>query len=552
MLSVALAAITATWISGTYAGSELRKVQMSEYSPRQEVELNIGELIAAGAVKPESAIAINEEREKSWILRTPEGPPDKRWPQNLLNARPGAPDLTVNTGLKGVYDIYVQARAVHMGGADGMAAKPEDVFPMAFELGLDDGTRQQVIGLTGLPDYHYDTEVLGAHCWNLSGRKLVLRSLGKPVYLYGFRFVPAVPQKADDKLAGRKVTRWLATDHVTIVKEPDKHLGFPGAALLKNGDLVAVYREGTKHGVEAGGKNCLSRSTDGGRTWLPRITLIDRPGDDRGPGIFQMSDDTVIATSNSCMVVSNDFGHTWSEPMPTPVSSPMGAVEDENGHIVYGGQSQIQRNFTRIGHRDANLLACAVYRSKDKARSWEKVGIATHTLQMPWPEDFLWQREPFMCVIPNKMYLMCNCNRMKGDGFIRVNRSTDRGKTWGAIIKTPVWGKPAHLLPVRDGRLLMTYGYRQTPWGVRACLSSDYGKTWDMDNEIIIRMDGGTPEGQPRKVSNTDLGYPVSVQLVDGRVFTVYYFNKHGSNCFIAGTFWELPKTPGKRVNPPI
>jgi len=520
-------------------------VQVPEYRPRQEVEFDIGELIASGAVEPVSAIATNEEREKSWILRTPGGPPDKRWPKNLLNARPGVPDLTIDARLEGAYDIYVHVRAVHMGGADGMTVKPDDVFPMAFELSLDDGSKHQVIGATGFPDYHFDTEVLAAHCWDLSGRKLVLRNLNKPVYLYGLRFVPAVSQKAPldalDELGSVKVTRWLATDHVTIVKEPDKHFGFPGGAQLKNGHLVVVYREGTQHGVEDIGKNCLSRSTDGGQTWLPRITLIDRPGDDRGPAVFQMSDGTVIATSDGCMAVSNDLGYTWSKPMPTPVSSPMGAVEDEDGYIVYGGQSHVQKSFTRIGHRDANLLACAVYRSKDKARSWEEIGIATYTLQMPWPEDFLWQREPSMCVIPNKMYVMCNCNRMKGDGFVRISRSTDRGKTWGPIIKTPVWGKPAHLLPVRDGRLVMTYGYRRPPWGVRACLSSDLGKTWDKDNEIIIRMDGGTPEGQPRRVGNTDLGYPVSMQLDDGRIFTVYYFNKDGSNCFIAATFWELP-----------
>ena len=534
--------------SCAHGASELRRVEVFEFQPRQEVKLDIGELIGSGAVQPASAISTNTDRKRSWVLRTPDGDPDMRWPRNLLNARPGAPDLTVEVGMEGAYDIYVQVRAVHMGGADGMGAEPENVFPMAFELALDDGSKRQVIGASGFPDYHYDTEVLAAHCWDLTGRKLVLRNLDKPVYLYGFRFVPTVQKKASPDahggIGGRKVTRWLATDHVTIVKEPDRHFAFPGAAQLKNGDLVAVYREGTKHGVEKIGKNCLSRSTDGGHTWLPRITLIDRPGDDRGPAIFQMSDGTVVATSNGCMSVSTDLGHTWSEPLPTPVSSPMGAVEDEDGHIVYGGQLHVQSRFTSIGHRHANLLACAVYRSKDRARSWEQVGIATYTLQMPWPEDFLWQREPSMCVAPNKAYVMCNCNRRKGDGFFRISRSTDRGKTWEPVIKTPVWGKPGHLMATRDGRLLMTYGYRRPPWGVRACLSSDYGKTWDMDNEIIIRMDGGTAEGQPRKVSNTDLGYPVSVQLDDARVFTVYYFNKAGSNCFIAGTFWELPSKP--------
>ena len=127
------------------------------------------------------------------------------------------------------------------------------------------------------------------------------------------------------------------------------------------------------------------------------------------------------------------------------------------------------------------------------------------------------------------------------DGFLRITRSADRGSTWGPVIKTPAWGKPGHLLALRDGRLLMTYGYRRAPWGVRVCLSSDCGETWDLDNEIIIRMDGGTPEGKPLKVGNTDLGYPASIELPDGRIFSVYYFNKDGSNAFMAGTFWELP-----------
>ena len=67
----------------------------------------------------------------------------------------------------------------------------------------------------------------------------------------------------------------------------------------------------------------------------------------------------------------------------------------------------------------------------------------------------------------------------------------------------------------------MTYGYRRPPWGIRACLSHDCGRTWDIDNEIVIRMDGGTPDGQKRKVGDSDLGYPVSVQLDDSTIFTV-------------------------------
>jgi len=355
---------------------------------------------------------------------------------------------------------------------------------------------------------------------------------------------------AMESYSEHKCTRWLATNHVTIVADPDRHFAFGGVAQLANGDLAVVYREGTKHGVEPIGKVCLSRSKDGGRTWLPRVTVFDRPNeDDRGGSISQMSDGTALLfTASGGMRTSADFGETWSEIRPTNIASPSGGVEDEEGHIVYGGQASVQKQFALIDGEPADLQACVIERSRDKGLSWERVGVATYTVYVKdkIEKTVLYQREPSLCVVPNKFYVMCTCCRMAGEGFIRVIRSADRGKTWGPVITTPVWGKPGHLLALKDGRVLLSYGYRRPPYGVRACLSYDYGQTWDMDNEIILRMDGGTPPGQARKVSDTDLGYPQSIQLKDGRIFTVYYFNQNGSNAYMAGTFWELPPRPAQ------
>ena len=301
--------------------------------------LDIGDLIASGAVQPASAIHADDQTD-GWLLRTPKGPDRLRWYRNLLNAGPGAPDLTIDLKLKGVWDVYVQVRAVN-----GAA---QDALPMAFELRLDDGSRREVVGAKGFPDYHYDTEILACHRWPMDGRKLVLHSLGKPVYLYGFRCVPS--EGAHATADGPKVARWLATDHVTIVQEPDRHFAFPGAALLKNGDLAVVYREGTVHGEERTGKISLSRSTDGGRRWQPRVTVLDRPDvDDRDPSIFQMSDGTILLFSADCLSTSRDNGRTWSPPLATPVFGPKGGVEDEEGHIVYGGLRRVvQDHFAEI------------------------------------------------------------------------------------------------------------------------------------------------------------------------------------------------------------
>lgn len=512
---------------------------MPEYSAVEEVRADIGKLISEGKVQPASAISTDAVKEKCWLLRTPNGPPELRWSGNMLNWREDAPDLTLDLGLEGTYDIYAQVRAVNGSGAMGVSSKVDDALPMAFTLELDDGSKREVVSAKGFPDHHFDLEVLACHEWNLTGRKIILRSMGKPVYLAGFRLVPT--QKAMGAVTSRKTMRWLATDHVVIAKEEAKHFAFPGVALLKNGDLAVVYREGTIHMPEPTGRVSLSRSTDGGRTWLPRVTALDRPGiDDRDPSIFQMANGTVLLTSSDCLCTSTDSAHTWSKPLPTPVFGPHGAVEDEDGNIVYGAlKREVQSELTRVGDRSVRLQADAAYRSKDLGQTWDSAGIAAFTTYIPGAMDYVWLDEPFMAVVPQKFWIFSA--RVDLDGFVRIIRSPDRGKTWEPVIKTPIWGYPQHLLRLRDGRLLMSYGYRRPPYGVRACLSSDNGKTWDLDNEIVIRMDGGAPAGTKVKVVDKDLGYPVSVQLGDGRIFTVYYLNKDGSNCFIAGTFWAVP-----------
>jgi len=121
-------------------------------------------------------------------------------------------------------------------------------------------------------------------------------------------------------------------------------------------------------------------------------------------------------------------------------------------------------------------------------------------------------------------------------GHVFQSVSDDDGRTWSERVETPMWGFPAHVLELSDGRLLCAYGYRRPPFGVRATLSYDGGETWDIANEIVVRDDGGT----------SDLGYPVSIELPDGRVLMAYYFNQETSEDpesitrYIAGTFLEL------------
>ena len=89
--------------------------------------------------------------------------------------------------------------------------------------------------------------------------------------------------------------------------------------------------------------------------------------------------------------------------------------------------------------------------------------------------------------------------------------STDGGKTWSMPHAIGVWGLPSHLLKLRDGALLMSYGHRRGPFGNQARVSRNHGRSWSAP--VTISADG----------AGGDLGYPSTVELADGSLLTVWY-----------------------------
>lgn len=109
--------------------------------------------------------------------------------------------------------------------------------------------------------------------------------------------------------------------------------------------------------------------------------------------------------------------------------------------------------------------------------------------------------------------------------------SLDEGASWTAPRILDIAGYPAHLLQLQDGRLLMTFGWRYPDFGIRTVLSNDDGANWDTEHTFRIR--GGLP---PR-----NLGYPVTVQADDGRLFTIYYGEDDTGVTCIMGSHWCPP-----------
>jgi len=125
--------------------------------------------------------------------------------------------------------------------------------------------------------------------------------------------------------------------------------------------------------------------------------------------------------------------------------------------------------------------------------------------------------------------------------------SEDGGKTWDCPVETSFEGFPNHLLRLRDGRILCTFGYRRAPMGIRALISEDGGRTWDTDHEYILRDDAdyisdAWPPKKRVRMGGADVGYPISTELNDGTILTVYYITTSDEVTHVAATQWHPDK----------
>jgi sialidase-1 len=113
-----------------------------------------------------------------------------------------------------------------------------------------------------------------------------------------------------------------------------------------------------------------------------------------------------------------------------------------------------------------------------------------------------------------------------------IARSTDGGQSFEPWQDCGWQGHPHDALQLSDGRVLLVYGYRHQPYGIRARVLNAECTDVATAAEIVLRDDGGS----------SDLGYPWATQTADGHVLVVYYFNKEGGTRHIAGTLLAVKR----------
>ncbi len=209
--------------------------------------------------------------------------------------------------------------------------------------------------------------------------------------------------------------------------------------------------------------------------------------------------------------VSSDGGNEWTERTYLPALPGADALvpglRESSGGCVRGqavfrdGEILIPSYGEVAGSYSAHILV-----SKDEGASWEYRSRMASS-------DTLNLYEPSLTLCNNGTIIAWMRTDDPQDRMASA-RSTDGGHTWKPYELHQCVGHPAHGLRLRSGKILVSYGYRHEPFGVRARLLNECGDDIDDADEIIIREDG----------VGTDLGYPWSIELEDGRVLIAYYF----------------------------
>lgn len=344
------------------------------------------------------------------------------------------------------------------------------------------------------------------------------------------------------------------TDPVIVYRDPFAYCSHPSILRLATGDWLIAFMESLRRAevlhspADPRFYNVLTRSSDQGRTWsvpvvvpgyewfgveCPSLTRLSnddlvllqwrwrwRPwtgdrGAPRTPGLYEHEGyPWARGNDGTYLHRSRDGGLTWETGQRIETAPFEGAytirsaVEVRDGTLLYA--------VTDIPHWRQIYLLC----SPDGGVSWQ---VGARVASDP-ARQF---SEPCLITANQRLVVLI---REVVTGLLHQAESEDGGRTWTAPTATPMWGGPPHVLSLGDGRLLCVYGHRRPPYGIRGCVSVDGGTTWDIGHELVVRDD----------FPNGNLGYPSSVLVSPGRVFTTYYGEDADGVTCIQGSYYSV------------
>lgn len=354
---------------------------------------------------------------------------------------------------------------------------------------------------------------------------------------------------------------------IIIYEDSQFYSAFPSIVNNNDGDFIVAFRrapnrlifgeKGNRH-TDPNSYLVQVRSQDG-EVWTadPELIYAHPFGGSQDPCLLTLQDGTLLCTSygwsyinpdginnlktpyfdngggivflGGYLVRSSDGGKTWQGPIYPPhvedeihfnaIGEPLPAYN--RGALCEGKSGRVYwvvavNDSVPVKKTSNHLLV-----SDDKGLTWQYSGLVATDEKASFNETSIYETPKGDLVA-----FMRSANM--GDQAC-IARSTDGGKTfqWESM---GFQGHPCHALPLPDNRVLLTYGYRHEPYGIRARVLNAECTDYATSIEIILREDGGS----------TDIGYTWSVMLDKERILVVYYFNKENGTRHIAGTILEI------------
>lgn len=300
--------------------------------------------------------------------------------------------------------------------------------------------------------------------------------------------------------------------------------------------------------VKPGSQVVAIRSRDKAQSWdaAGLVTLWDFaageamfPGDGaadyaaHGPIDFSAPDTLVacgatpgfgLPESRAWVRVSKDGGDSWLPPIRLPLTGLASLSGNASAMVRQDGRSLL---FLTHVSADGWTRRAVVYASLDGGTAWTFLAMVTPrdddgAADGNWTGSFRfgghrWFYPRAIQLRDGRILCSIRCQRdPTGVMWTEMFESADAGLTWRFLSRVNEWGAPGDIVQMQDGRIACVYGYRLPPYGIRARISEDGGRSWG--REIVLRDDGGS----------WDLGYPRVTELEPGRLAAFYYFNRQG------------------------
>lgn len=342
---------------------------------------------------------------------------------------------------------------------------------------------------------------------------------------------------------------YAKVENIIVYYEPGRFAGWPANGGIWNwGNEILVsftrgyFKENKYHHAIDRNKPAVpvfSRSKDGGLTWILEDTISLGMQNDikiNTEKIDFTSPGFALQNTNDLFQYSYDRGKSWKGPFQYPDFG-KGELTSRTDYLVKNKGESLIFTSAKVAKVQAALQDRAmVIKTSDAGLNFEFVSWMTEqdTIRSVMPATVRMDQNHLVSALRRRL------DPPKGERYglprnwIDVYESFDNGKTWKFLNKIADTdtgirnGNPPSMVRLINGTLCVIYGYRGLPYGIRARVSRDNGKTWS--KEIILRDDS----------ISWDLGYLRSVVREDGKVVSIYYYaTKERPERHIEATIWN-------------